>query len=87
MAKELQNRHRTVLPPPVLDPAIEAKWRAKVAVHQTIVQAKVDSYMKLLITIETAVKASPSDLNLAEKQIEVTEKKSKKSKNCWRIQP
>jgi hypothetical protein len=37
----------------------------------------VDSYAKLLTNIETAVTANPSDLNLAEKQIEVTEKKSK----------
>ncbi len=40
-------------------------------------QAKVDSYTKLLTTIEAAAAVSPSDLNLAEKQIEVTEKKSK----------
>jgi hypothetical protein len=80
VAKELQTRQRTVLPPPVLDPTIEAKWRAKLAVHQAIVQAKVDSYMKLLNTIEAAVAASPGDLNLAEKQIEVTEKKSKAEK-------
>ena len=70
VAKELQNRQRTVLPSPVLDPAIEAKWRAKVAVHQAILQAKVDSYTKLLTTVEAAVAASPGDLNLAEKQIE-----------------
>ena len=56
VAKELQSRQRTVLPPPVLDPTIEAKWRTKVTVHQVIVQAKVDSYTKLLTTIETAVK-------------------------------
>ncbi len=47
------------------------------AVHQAIVQAKVDSYTKLLTTVEAAVAASPGDLNLAEKQIEVAEKKSK----------
>jgi hypothetical protein len=77
VAKELQTRQRTVLPPPVLNPTIKAKWRAKLAVHQAIVTAKVDSYAKLLTTIETAVTANPGDLNLAEKQIEVTEKKSK----------
>jgi hypothetical protein len=38
---------------------------------------KVDSYGKLLITIENAVTASPSDMDLTEKLIEVTEKKSK----------
>ncbi len=77
VAKELQNWKRTVLPAPVLDPTIKAKWRAKVAVHQAIVQAKVDSYTRLLTTVNAAVLASPGDLNLAEKQIEVTEKKSK----------
>ena len=77
VAKELQTRQRTVLPPPVLNPRIEGKWRAKVAVHQTIVQAKVDSCANLLTTIEAAVTVNPSDLNLAEKLIEVTEKKSK----------
>ena len=77
VAKELQTLHRTVLPPPVLDPTIEGKWRAKVAVHQTIIQAKVDSYANLLATIEAAVTANPSDTKLAEKQIDVTEKKSK----------
>ena len=50
---------------------------AKVSAHQVIVQAKVDSYTKLLATVDTAVLTNPSDLNLAEKQIEVTEKKSK----------
>ena len=50
---------------------------AKVAAHQAIVQAKVDSYAKLLTNIENAGKASPGDLNLAEKQIKVTEKNSK----------
>ena len=50
---------------------------AKVAAHQAIVKAKVDSYTKLLATVDTAVLTNPSDLNLAEKQIEVTEKKSK----------
>ncbi len=50
---------------------------AKVAANQVIVQAKVDSYAKLLTTIKNAVTASLGDLNLAEKQIEVTEKKSK----------
>ena len=74
---ELQTHQKTVLPPPVLNPTIKGKWRAKLAVHQAIVQAKVDSYTKLLTTVEAAVAASPSDLNLAEKQIEVTEKKSK----------
>ena len=43
VAKELQTRQKTVLPPPVLDPTIEGKWRTKLAVHQLIVQAKVDS--------------------------------------------
>jgi hypothetical protein len=33
VAKELQNCQKTILPPPVLDPSIEAKWRAKLAVH------------------------------------------------------
>jgi hypothetical protein len=87
VAKELQTRQRTVLPLPVLDSIIEGKWLAKVAVHQAIVQAKVDSYTKLLTTIDAAVAASPGDLNLAEKQIEVTEKKKRRSKNCWRIRP
>ena len=50
---------------------------SKVAIHQAIVLAKVDSYTKLLTTIEAAVAASPGDPNLAEKQIKVTEKKSK----------
>ncbi len=49
----------------------------KLAIHQAIVQAKVNSYTKLLTTIEAAVAASPGDLNLVEKQIKVTEKKSK----------
>jgi hypothetical protein len=77
VAKELQTRQRTVLQPPILDPSIETKWMAKVTAHQAIVQAKVDSYAKLLTNIENAAKANPGDLNLAEKQIEVTEKKSK----------
>ncbi len=77
VAKELQTRQRTVLQPLILDPSIETKWMAKVTAHQAIVQAKVDSYAKLLTNIKNAGKASPSDLNLAEKQIEVTEKKSK----------
>jgi len=77
VAKELQTRQRTVLQPPILDPSIETKWQAKVAAHQAIMQAKVDSYARLLTNIENAVRASPGDLNLAEKQIEVEEKKSK----------
>ena len=77
VAKELQTRQRTVLSLPVLDSTIEGKWLEKVAVHQAIVQAKVDSYTKLLTTIENAVTASPGDMNLAEKQIKVTEKKRK----------
>ena len=85
--KELQTRQKTVLPPPVLDPIIEGNWRAKVAVHQTIIQAKVDSYAKLLTTIEAAVAASPGDLNLAEKQIESQRRRARRSRNCWRIQP
>ena len=47
VAKELQTCQKTILPPPVLNPSIETKWRAKLAVHQAIVQAKVDSYTKL----------------------------------------
>jgi hypothetical protein len=77
LAKELQTRQRTVLQPPILDPSIETKWQAKVAAQQGIVQVKVASYARLLTNIENAVKASPGDLNLAEKQIEVEEKKSK----------
>jgi hypothetical protein len=77
VAKELQICQKTVLPPPVLGPSIETKWRAKLAVHQAIVQANVDSYTKLLTNIENAATASPGNMNLAEKQIEVTEKKSK----------
>ncbi len=77
VAKELQTRQRTVLQPLILDPSIKTKWMAKVTAHQAIVQAKVDSYAKLLTNIENAAKANPGDLNLAEKQIEVTEKKSK----------
>ena len=84
MAKELQTRQKTVLPSPVLDPSIETKWRAKLAVHQAIVQAKVDSYTKLLTTIETAMTASPSELSLAEKQIKVTEKKSKAEQELFK---
>ena len=77
MAKELQTCQKTVLPHPVINPSIKTKWKEKLAVHQAIVQAKVDSYTKLLTTIDTAVTANRSDMNLAEKQIEVTEKKSK----------
>ncbi len=55
VAKELQNRQKTTLPPPVLDPSIEAKWRAKLAVHQAIVQEKVTS----CYTIKNAVEARP----------------------------
>ncbi len=77
MTKELQTFQRTVLQPPILDPSIETKWMAKVAAHQAIVQEKVDSYAKLLTNIEHAVTASPGDLNLVKKQIEVTENKSK----------
>ncbi len=87
MAKELQTRQRTVLQPPILDPSIEMKWQAKVAAHQAIVQAKVVSYARLLSNIENAVRAAPGDLNLAEKQIEVEEKKSKAEQELLRIQP
>jgi hypothetical protein len=76
-AKELQNRTKTTIPPPVLNPSIEAKWRAKQAVHQAIVQAKVISYTNLVTTIKNAILAAPNDVNLAEKLIDVTEKKSK----------
>ena len=47
------------------------------AVHKAIVQAKVTKYTDLVITIKNAVSASPNDVNLAEKLIDVTEKKSK----------
>ncbi len=77
VAKELQNCQKTILPPPVLDPSIEAKWRAKLAVHQAIVQSKVTSYTNLVITIKNSIAASPNDVNLAENIIDVTEKKSK----------
>ena len=77
VAKELQNCQKTILPPPVLDPSIEAKWRAKSAVHQALVQGKVTSYTNLVITIENAIAASPNFVNLSEKLIDVTEKKSK----------
>ena len=77
MSKELQTCQKTILPPPVLDSSIETKWRTKLAVHRAIVQAKVDSYGKLLITIENAVTANPGDMDLTEKLIEVAEKKSK----------
>ena len=62
VAKELQTRQKTILPPPVLDSSIQTKWRTKLAVHQAIVKANVDSYTKLLTTIETAVTASPGDI-------------------------
>ena len=77
VAKELQNRTRTTLPLPVINSSIEVKWRAKQAVHQAIVQSKVTSYTNLVTTIETALRATPNDVNLAEKLIDVTEKKSK----------
>ena len=77
VVKELQNCKKTIPPPPVLDPSNEAKWRAKLSVHQTIVQAKVTRYTNLVITIKNAVAASPNDMNLAEKLIDVTDKKSK----------
>jgi len=77
VAKELQNRTKTTIPPPVLDPSIKAKWRAKKAVHQGIVLAKVTSYTNLVTTIKAALAATPDDVNLAEKLIDVTEKKSK----------
>jgi hypothetical protein len=53
------------------------QWRAKQAVHQEIVQNKVTSYTNLVTTIEAALVATPNDVNLAEKLINVTEKKSK----------
>jgi hypothetical protein len=77
VAKELQNCQKTILPPPVFDPSIKAKWRAKQAVHKAIVQAKVTSYTNLVTTIETALVSTPNDMNLAEKLIDVMEKKSK----------
>ena len=40
VAKELQNCFKTTIPLPVIDPSIEVKWRAKVAVHLKIVQDK-----------------------------------------------
>ena len=74
VAKELQNRTKTTLPLPVIDPSIKVKWRAKVAVHQAIVQSKITSYTDLVTTIETALVATPNDVNLAEKLIDVMEK-------------
>ena len=68
VATELQNRMKTTLPLPV----IKIKWRAKVAVHQVIVQSKITSYANLVTTIETALVATPNDVNLAEKLINVT---------------
>ena len=53
MAKELQNRFKTTIPLPVIDPSIEVKWRAKVAVHLKIAQDKVTSYTNLVTAIET----------------------------------
>ena len=47
------------------------------AVHQAIVQSKITSYTNLVTTIETSLVATPNDVNLAEKLINVTEKKSK----------
>ena len=77
LAKELQNRTKTTLPLPVIDPSIEVKWRAKVAVHQQIIQDKITSYTNLVTTIKTALAATPNDVNLAEKLIDIMEKKSK----------
>ena len=41
VAKELQNHTRTTIPLPVIDSSIKVKWRAKVAVYQSIVQSKI----------------------------------------------
>ena len=46
------------------------------AVHLKIVQDKVTSYTNLVTSIETAILAAPNDMSLAEKLIDVTEKKS-----------
>ena len=59
VAKELQNCTKTTIPLPVINPSIEAKWRAKQAVHQAIVLAKVTSYTNLVTTIEAAIAALP----------------------------
>ena len=77
VAKELHNRFKTTILLPIIDPSIKVKWRAKVAVHLKIVQDKVTSYTSLVTAIETAILAAPNDLSLAEKLIDVTEKKSK----------
>ena len=77
MAKELQNCTKTTIPLPVINPSIKAKWRAKQAVHQAIVQSKVTSYTSLVTTIESALVATPNDVNPTEKLIDVTEKKRK----------
>ena len=74
VAKELQNRTRTTLPLPVIDSSIKVKRRAKLAVHHRIVQDKITSYTNLVTTIENALQATPTDVNLAEKLIDVTEK-------------
>ncbi len=47
------------------------------AVHLKIVQDNVTSYINLVTAIETAILAAPNDMSLAEKLIDVTEKKSK----------
>ena len=77
VAKELQNRFKTTLPLPVINASIEVKWRAKVAVHNRIVQDKVTSLTLLVTTIEAAIAVTPGDMILAEKLIDITEKKSK----------
>jgi hypothetical protein len=41
VAKELPNHFKTTIPLPVIDLSIKVKWRAKVAVHQQIVQDKL----------------------------------------------
>jgi len=48
-----------VLQPPILDPSIETKWMAKIAAHQAIVQAKVDSYAKLLTNMKMPGRQTP----------------------------
>ena len=55
VAKELQNFFKTTIPLPVINPSIEAKWRAKVAVHLNTVQDKVTSYTNLVTAIKTAI--------------------------------
>ena len=77
VAKELQIRTKTTLPPPVFDSSIKTKWRANQAVYQAIVQSKVMSYTNLVTTIKAALVTTPNGVNLAEKLIDVTEKLSK----------